>query len=88
MVKVAALPLGLPIKVHLNVNDPPSESLLAEPSMLTTAPTTTFWLGPGLAVGATLVVAVASVPPPHPYKDVQSAKTPMKAKNGLRKWSL
>ena len=88
MVKVAALPLGLPISVHLNVNDPPSESLLAEPSMLTTAPTTTFWLGPGLAVGATLVVAVASVPPPHPDKDTQSTKTPDKATNGLRKWSL
>ena len=86
MVKVAALPLGLPISVHLNVNDPPSESLLAEPSMLTTAPTTTFWLGPGLAVGATLTVA--SVPPPHPVRIAQSAKMPMKASKGFRKWSL
>jgi hypothetical protein len=80
----------LPIKVHLKVSVPPSESLLAEPSMLTTEPTKTFWLGPGLAVGATLTVAVAvvAVPPPHPNKLALSAKMPMKAKNGFEKLSL
>ncbi len=89
MVRVAALPTGLPMSVHLKVSVPPSGSLLAEPSMLTTAPTKTFWLAPGLAVGATLVVAVAvAVPPPHPDKLAQSAKTPMKARNDLRKWRL
>ena len=88
MVKDAALPLGLPIRVHLKVKEPPSESLLADPSKLTTVPTTTFWLVPGLDVGATFVVAVASVPPPQPDREAQSAKTPMKARNGLRKLSL
>jgi hypothetical protein len=60
--------------------------------MLTTVPTKTFWLGPGLAVGATLTVAVAvvvaAVPPPHPDKLALSAKMLMKAKNGFKKWSL
>ena len=84
MVSFAALPVGTPIRVHLKVSVPPSGSLLAEPSILTTVPTNTFWLGPGLAVGATLVVAVAAVvPPPHPDKLAQSAKTPMKARNSL-----
>ena len=88
--RVAALPTGLPMSVHLKVSVPPSGSLLAEPSMLTTAPTKTFWLAPGLAVGATLVVAVAVVvpPPPHPDKLAQSAKMPMKARSDLRKWRL
>ena len=91
MVSVAALPLGLPMRAHLNVRVPPSESLLADPSMLTTEPTKTFWLSPGLAVGATLVVAVAAVvavSPPQPDKLMHSAKTPMKARNGLKKWSV
>jgi len=36
-----------------------------------------------------LVVAVAVVvPPPHPDKLAQSAKTPMKAIKDLRKWRL
>ena len=45
-----------------------------------------------MAVGATLVVAVAAVvvavSPPQPDKLKHSAKTPMKARNDLKKWSL
>jgi hypothetical protein len=64
--------------------------LLTEPSMLTTVPTKKFWLGPGLAVGATLTVAVvvAAVPPPQPDNIVLRAKNAHEGKKtALTNWT-